>query len=72
MRLLGAIGLLIIIVVSQHIAVHNLEEELSVCHTELCNHCTSGEHCPMHLDVMAIGPLTDPPVLEVAIEGLVA
>ena len=54
------------------ISILHLEEGLSVCHAELGDHCTSSEHHPVCPDVVAVGPLEDPPVLEGPVEGLVA
>ncbi len=68
--LLGTIRL--VLVVPQLVPVLHLEERLSVGNTELGDHRTRSEHHPVQPDVVAVGPLKDPPVLEAAGKGLVA
>jgi hypothetical protein len=68
--LLGTIEL--VLVVPQLVPVLHLEERLSVGDTELGDHHTRSEHRPVQPDVVVVGPLKDPPVLEVAVKGLVA
>ena len=65
----GAIEL--IIVVPQPVTVLHLKECLSVCNAELGDHRTCSENCPAHLNIVAVGPLKDPPVLEATIKCLV-
>jgi hypothetical protein len=68
--LLGTIRL--VLVIPQLVLLLHLKERLSVGDTKLGDHRTRSEHRPVQPDVVAVGPLKDPPVREAAVKGLVA
>ena len=53
------------------ISVLHLKQPISLVDGELRHHRARGENCPVQLDVVAVGSLEDPPVLQAAVEGLV-